>query len=60
MCRGHMLLMILMEKKLLELTTKTNCKKQIKNNLELKNKSRENVINYMLNGKDSIICLIAG
>ena len=31
-----MLLMILMEKNLLEHLTETNCKKQIKNNLELK------------------------
>ena len=34
LCRGHMLLMILMEKKLLELFTKKNFKKQ--NSLELK------------------------
>ena len=34
--RGYMLLVILTEKKLLEGSTKTNCKKQIKNNLELK------------------------
>ena len=31
-----MLLMILMEKKLLEPFAKTNCKKQIKKNLEMK------------------------
>ena len=36
LCRGHMLLMILTEKKLLELFTKNNCKKQIKKILELK------------------------
>ena len=36
LCRGHILLMILMDKKLLELFTKKNCKKQIKENLELK------------------------
>ena len=40
LCRGDMLLMILMEKKLLEIVekvfTKTNCKKQIKKNLELR------------------------
>ena len=36
LCRGHMLLMIFMEKKLLEGFTKTNCKKQIKKNLEMK------------------------
>ena len=33
---GYMLLMILTGKKLLEHATKENCKKQIKNNLELK------------------------
>ena len=33
---GHMLFMILNEKKLLELFTKKNCKKQIKKGLELK------------------------
>ena len=33
---GHTLLMILMEKKLLELFTKKNCIQQIKKNLELK------------------------
>ena len=33
-----MLLMILMEKKLLELFTRNNCKEQIKINLELKKK----------------------
>ena len=36
LCRGHMLLMIFMEKKLLERFTKEICKKQIKKNLELK------------------------
>ena len=33
---GHMLLVILTEKKLLELFTKKNCKKQIKKSLESK------------------------
>ena len=36
LCRGHMLLMILTEKKLLDCFTKTNCKKQNKMNLVLK------------------------
>ena len=36
LCRGHTLLMILFEKKLMERSTKTNCKKQIKKSLELK------------------------
>ena len=35
-CHGHMLLMILAEKKLSECFMKTNCKKQIKKNLESK------------------------
>ena len=52
--------MILMEKKLLELLIKKNCNKQIKKNLELKKYLREKVINYMLNGKNIIIRLIAG
>ena len=34
--RGHMLLLILMEKKLLECFTKKNCRKQIKKSLEFK------------------------
>ena len=34
--RGHMLLVTLKEKKLLESFTKDNCKKQIKESLELK------------------------
>ena len=38
---------------------KNELQKQIKKNLELK-KLREKVINYMLNGKDTIICLIVG
>ena len=52
--------MILMEKILLERFTETNCKKQIKKSLELKKQSREEVINYVLNGKDTIIRLIVG
>ena len=46
-----MLLVILMEKKLLECFTKVNCKKQIKKNLQFKKYSREQVMNYMLNGR---------
>ena len=52
--------MILKEKKLLEDFTKTNCKKQIKKDLELKRQSGEKVLNYMLNGKVTIIRLIVG
>ena len=60
LCRGHILLMTLTEKKLLELFTKKNCKKKIKKSLELKTQSREKMINNMLNQKDPIIHLIAG
>ena len=45
---------------LLELFKKKNCKKQIKKSLELKKDSREKGIRCMLNGKDTIIRLIAG
>ena len=55
-----MLSVILKEKKLFEHSSKKNCKKQIKKYLELKKKSREKMINYMLNGKNTIIRLIAG
>ena len=34
--------------------------KKIKDSLELKKQQREKVINYMLNGKDTIIHLLAG
>ena len=47
LCHGHMLLVILTEKKLLERFVKTNSKKQIKNKLQKKNKLGKNVINYM-------------
>ena len=36
LCRGHMLLVILTEKKFLERFTKKDCTKQIKKSLELK------------------------
>ena len=36
LCSGHMLLVILKAKKLLERFTKKNCKKQVKKSLELK------------------------
>ena len=36
LCHGHMILVILKVKKLLEHLMKNNCKKQIKNSLELK------------------------
>ena len=53
---GHMLLMILMAKKLYE----KKCKKQINKNLEQNKWLRKQMINYMLNGKDMIIHLIFG
>ena len=48
--RGHMLLVILTEKKLLKRFTKKN--------LELKKQEREKTINYMLNRKATIVQLI--
>ena len=36
LCCGHMFLMILMEKKLLDHSTKKNCKRQVNKSLELK------------------------
>ena len=57
---GRMLLMTLMENKFMQRFTKTNCTKQIKKNLELKKKSREKLINYVLTGKAMIIRLIVG
>ena len=40
--------------------SKMNCKKQIRKSLELKKKSPEKVINYMLNGRATIFYLIVG
>ena len=40
--------------------TKKNFKNQIQKKFKLKNQSREKLINYMLNGKDTMNCLIAG
>ena len=57
LCRGHMLLVILKVKKLLERFTKKNCKKQIKKSLESKKVIQKNVINYTLNGKAAIVLL---
>ena len=55
-----MLLVILMVKKLMKGSMKNNCRKQIKQNLELKKSSREKRISYMSNGKATIIRLIVG
>ena len=51
---GHTLLMILMVKKLLESDMKKNCKKNKSKQFRV-GKVIKNVINYMLNGKASII-----
>ena len=51
---GHMLLMTLKVKKLLELFMKKNFKRLTRNNLE------KSILNYMSNGKDMIILLIIG
>ena len=55
LCHGHILLMILTGKNLLKPFTKKNSKKRIKEILELKNQSKEKLINFMLNGKDTKI-----
>ena len=49
-----------MVKKLLEVSMKKNYKKLVKNNLEEKKCLKEKVINFVSNGKDMIIVLIAG
>ena len=55
-----LLIVILMQKKLLERFTKKNCKSQIKQSLELKKESREKMISYMANGKSTIIHVAVG
>ena len=49
-----------MVKKLLEVSMKKNYKKLVKKNLEEKKCLKEKVINFVSNGKDMIIVLIAG
>ena len=46
-------------KKFLESFTRKKCKQQIKKSLELKI-NKKKTINYMLSGKNTIICLVAG
>ena len=60
LCSGHMLLVILTEKKYLERFTKENCKKrnQKKNRFERVKKKKEKTTNYMLNRKTTIVLLI--
>ena len=59
LCHRHMLIMILMEKKLLELFTKKNQKTNQKE-FRIEKVIREKVISYMLNWNDTIIHLIVG
>ena len=49
-----------MMKKLREVFMKNNCKRLIKKNLGLKKLLKRKVINYMSNGKDTIILLTVG
>ena len=49
-----------MVRKLLEHFMKKNCKRLIKNNLGLKRWLKEKEINYILNGKVTIVYLIVG
>ena len=57
---SEVVLMISMVKKLLEYFMKKNYKKQINKDLGQKKSLKEKEINYMSNGKDMIIHLIAG
>ena len=52
--------MILREKKFLERSTKSNCKKTNQKEFRIEKITKRKVINYILNGIDTIICLIAG
>ena len=45
---------------MLERFTKRNCNKQIKKSLDLKKELKEKAINYVLNGKATIILLTVG
>ena len=58
LCHGHMLLVILTEKKLLERFVKTNSKKQIKNKLQKKKLVRKKC--DKLYGKGMVILLTVG
>ena len=55
-----LILTVLAAKKLMEYFTKKNCRRQIKQTLELRKQSRKKVMNYMINGKTMIIRLIVG
>ena len=49
-----------MERRLLAVFMKKNCKRLIKKNLKLKESLKEKETNYMSNGKDITTHLIAG
>ena len=51
---------ILTEKKLLEFFTKKNCKTINQKEFRIEKIVHRKDINYMLNGKDTIVCLMAG
>ena len=55
-----MLLRIFMEKKLLKFFVKKNCKKANHKEFRIEKVIQKKDGNYMLNGKDTITCLIAG
>ena len=57
---GHMLLMVLTNKKLLECLTQTNCKENQKEFRTKKVIKEMKEMNYVLNEKDTVIPLIAG
>ena len=57
LCHMHMLLVILMVKKLSEHFMKNNCKKANQKEFRVEKLSKEYAINYVLNGKTTIILL---
>ena len=59
LCRGHVI-NDLNGKEIVGIFFKKNSKKKIRKSLELKNLSKEKVINCTLNGNNTIIRLIAG
>ena len=58
--RGHLLLVTLKAEKLLEHFTKKNCKKTNQTEFRVEKWWKEKAINYMLNGKATIILLTVG
>ena len=55
-----LILAVLAAKNLMEYFTKKNCRRQIKQILELRKQSKKKVMNCMINGKTMIIRLIVG